>query len=142
FHRARTHAAAGRGELFGDRRRLADSARELRALGPDVVIDLILSSGTQARSLMATFRGAASRVVALSSCDVYRACGVLHGSEPGPLEPVPLTEESPLRTKLQTYPPERIKMLQQVFAWLVDEDDKIQVESEFMADRVMPGTVM
>ena len=46
FHRARTYAAAGRGEIFGDRRRLADSARELRALGPDVVIDLILSSGS------------------------------------------------------------------------------------------------
>jgi nucleoside-diphosphate-sugar epimerase len=85
--------------------------RDLSALRPpaDVVIDLILSSGAQARQLMDTFRGVAKRVVAASSMDVYRACGILHGSESGPLEPVPLTEDSALRTKLQTYPPESIK---------------------------------
>jgi nucleoside-diphosphate-sugar epimerase len=103
---------------------------------------VILSSGRQARELIDLFRGAARRVVALSSCDVYRACGVLHGSEPGPLEPVPLTEQSPLRTKLQTYPPDRIKMLQQVFGWLDDEYDKIPVEREILADARLPGTVL
>jgi len=77
---------------------------------------------------MQIFRGAAPRVVALSSCDVYRACGVLHGSEPGPLQPLPLTESSDLRTNLQTYPPDRVKMLQQVFGWLDEEYDKIPVE--------------
>ena len=56
--------------------------------GSDVVVDLILSSGSQARELMRVFAGATRRPVALSSCDVYRACGVLHGSEPGPLEAV------------------------------------------------------
>ena len=91
---------------------------------------------------MEVFRGAARRVIAISSCDVYRACGVLHGSEPGPLEPVPLTEESRLRTKLQTYPPDRIKMLQQVFGWLDDEYDKIPVEREILADARLPGTVL
>jgi nucleoside-diphosphate-sugar epimerase len=88
------------------------------------------------------FRGAAARVVALSSCDVYRACGVLHGSEPGPLEPVPLTEESALRTNLQTYPPDRIKMLQQVFNWLDEEYDKIPVEREILGDAELPATVL
>jgi hypothetical protein len=39
---------------------------------------------------MEVFRGIAGRVVVASSIDVYRACGVLHGSEEGPLEPVPL----------------------------------------------------
>ncbi len=41
---------------------------------------------------MDTFRGVAEAVIAASSIDVYRACGVLHGSEEGPLEPVPLTD--------------------------------------------------
>jgi nucleoside-diphosphate-sugar epimerase len=103
---------------------------------------VILSSGRQARELIDVFRGTARRVVAISSCDVYRACGVLHGSEPGPLEPVPLTEQSPLRTTLQTYPPDRIKMLQQVFGWLDDEYDKIPVEREILADGQLPGTVL
>jgi nucleoside-diphosphate-sugar epimerase len=118
--------------------------RDLAALRPkaDVVIDLILSSGTQAAQFMDTFRGAAGRVVAASSMDVYRACGVLHGSEPGPLEPVPLTEDSALRTKLQTYPPESVKMLQKIFHWLDDEYDKIPVERAILGDPELPGTVL
>ena len=99
FHRGATPA---KNQIAGDRRTLGEHADVLRAAAPDVVVDLILSSGTQARELMRLFRGATKRVVALSSCDVYRACGVLHGSEAGPLEPVPLTESSALRTKLQT----------------------------------------
>jgi nucleoside-diphosphate-sugar epimerase len=141
FHR-RPSANAARREIVGDRQRIYEHRDQLRALGADVVVDLILSSGRQARELIEVFRGAARRVVAISSCDVYRACGVLHGSEPGPLEPVPLTEASPLRTKLQTYPPDRIKMLQQVFGWLDDEYDKIPVEREILADPRLPGTVL
>ena len=141
FHR-RANAALGARELLGDRRHLANHRDELRALRADVVIDLVLSSGRQARELVEVFHGATGRIVALSSCDVYRACGVLHGSEPGPLEPVPLTEDSPLRTTLQTYPPERIRMLQQVFGWLDDEYDKIPVERELFADARLPATVL
>src|SRR5262247_4032584 len=107
-------------KLLGDRRRLLDHREALRTCAPDVVIDLILSSGARARELMQTFRGVARRVVALSSMDVYRACGVLHGSEAGPLEPVPLTENSRLREKAQTYPPQVLKALQGVFGWIDD----------------------
>ena len=141
FHR-RPSANAARREIVGDRQRIYEHRDQLRALGADVVVDLILSSGRQARELIEVFRGAARRIVAISSCDVYRACGVLHGSEPGPLEPLPLTESSALRSKLQTYPPERIRMLQQVFGWLDDEYDKIPVEREILADPRLPGTVL
>jgi nucleoside-diphosphate-sugar epimerase len=141
FHRTRSPSSTRR-EVIGDRRQLADHGPELRALHPDAVIDLVLSSGGQARQLMAVFRGATGRIVALSSCDVYRACGVLHGSEPLPLEPLPLTENSALRSTVQTYPPDRIKMLQQVFGWLDDEYDKIPVEREVMGDPALPATVL
>jgi nucleoside-diphosphate-sugar epimerase len=107
-----------------------------------VVIDLILSSGAQAGQLMETFRGVAKRVVAASSIDVYRACGVLHGSESGPLEPAPLTEDSALRTKLQTYPPESIEALRKIFNWLDDEYDKIPVERAILGEPDLPGTVL
>jgi nucleoside-diphosphate-sugar epimerase len=139
FHRGRV---ALKRQIIGDRQKLAEHAAALRAARADVVVDLILSSGRQAHELMRVFSGATARVVALSSCDVYRACGVLHGSEPGPLEPVPLTESSALRTKLQTYPPDRIKMLQQVFGWLDEEYDKIPVEREILGDPELPGTVL
>jgi nucleoside-diphosphate-sugar epimerase len=141
FHRHATRSL-GVDEIVGDRQRLADAAAALRSFAPDVVIDLILSSGRQARELSEVFRGVARRIVGVSSCDVYRACGVLHGSEPGPLQAVPLTESSALRTKLQTYPPERIAMLQQVFGWLDDEYDKIPVEREILGDPHLPGTVL
>ena len=137
FHRGSTRADLPAEHILGDR-------RDLKALRPktDVVIDLILSAGAQARSLMEAFRGIAQRVVAASSMDVYRACGVLHGSEEGPPEPVPLTEDSPLRTKLQTYPPAQVKMLQKVFGWLDDEYDKIPVERTVLGDPELPGTVL
>jgi nucleoside-diphosphate-sugar epimerase len=137
FHRGATPADLPAESILGER-------RDLAAIRPkaDVVIDLILSSGAQAKSLMDAFRGIAGRVVAASSMDVYRACGVLHGSEEGPLEPVPLTEDSALRTKLQTYPPAQVKMLQKIFGWLDDEYDKIPVERAILGDAELPGAVL
>jgi nucleoside-diphosphate-sugar epimerase len=142
FHRGSHPVPEGVAEVLGDRRQLPAYAAPLRALAPDVVVDVVLSSGRQARELMSVFRGAAARVVALSSCDVYRACGVTHRLEEGPLEPLPLTEESRLRSKLQTYPPAQIHMLQQVFGWLDEEYDKIPVEREILGDPELPGTIM
>jgi nucleoside-diphosphate-sugar epimerase len=144
FHRGQGPAIlpAGVRRIVGDRRRLPEHRRALLEFGPEVVVDVILSSGAQARELMAAFRGSARRVIALSSVDVYRACGVLQGLEAGPLEPVPLTEDSPLRAGRQTYPPEQIKMLQTVFGWLDDEYDKIPVERAILGDPELPGTVL
>jgi nucleoside-diphosphate-sugar epimerase len=132
----------GVAEVLGDRRQLGNYTATLRGLAADVVVDVVLSSGRQARDLMSVFKGFASRVVALSSCDVYRACGITHRLEEGPLEPLPLNEESRLRSKLQTYPPAQIRVLQQVFGWLDEEYDKIPVEREILADAELPGTIM
>src|SRR5687768_4472121 len=63
--------ADGLTRILGDRNRLRDALPHIRAFGPDVVVDLVLSSGTQARELMNVVRGIAGRVVALSSIDVY-----------------------------------------------------------------------
>ncbi len=128
--------------INGDRRQLRDCQAALRTFAPDVVIDLILSSGTQAREVMNVLRGIAGRVVALSSMDVYRACGVLHGLEEGPLEPVPLTEQSALRTKLATYPPAQIAMVQEVYGWVDEEYDKIPVEREILGVGELPATIL
>jgi nucleoside-diphosphate-sugar epimerase len=133
-------AAAER--IRADRQRLGESAEELRAFHPDVVVDLILSSGRQGEELMRVFRGHAGRIVAITSMDVYRATSILHGLEEGEPQPVPLTEDSALRTRLQTYPLESIRMLQQVFGWLDDDYDKIPVERAVMADAELPATVL
>ena len=133
---------AGVRSIRGDRRRLAESVSALRAFGPDVVVDLILSSGRQATALMHVFRGHAGRLVAVSSMDVYRATGVLQGSEDGPLEPLPLREDSALRTRRELYPPAQVRSLQQVFSWLDDEYDKIAVERAVQGDAGLPATVL
>ena len=90
------------------------------------------------------FRGHAERAACTtSSMDVYRACGVLHGTEPGPLEPLPLTEDSSAeRRRLQTYPPAQIAYAPAVFGWLDDEYDKIPVERVVLGDADLPGTVL
>jgi nucleoside-diphosphate-sugar epimerase len=142
FHRGRAVAPVNVRAIIGDRRRLIEFSDPLRAAKADVVVDLVLSSGAQARDLMTVFRGATRRVVALSSGDVYRACGVLHGFESGPLEPLPLSESAPLRTTPQTYPAAQIETLRQVFGWLDDEYDKIPVEREVLGDCDLPGTVL
>lgn len=144
YHRRRSQAGrqAVAGEILGDRTDLPNHIREFERLAPEIVLDTILSSGRQAEALMNTFRGIAARVVALSSQDVYRACGILHGLEPGPLQPLPLTEDSDLRTRLNTYPPETVRALKKIFAWLDDEYDKIPVERAVMGDSQLPGTVL
>jgi nucleoside-diphosphate-sugar epimerase len=127
--------------IRGDRRDLVNMDGELRRFGPDVVVDLILSSAPQAQELMRVFRGIGGRVVAISSIDVYRASGVLHGSEPGPLQPVPLTEDSELRSR-PPYSPEQLKGMQSIFSWVDDAYDKVPVERVVMSDSKLPGTVL
>jgi nucleoside-diphosphate-sugar epimerase len=100
FHRGTTATPAGVDEIRGDRHQVNASAQELKRFAPDVVIDLVISSGPQAEELMNIFRGATRRVVMLSSIDVYRAVAVSQGTESGPLQEVPLTEESELRRSL------------------------------------------
>jgi nucleoside-diphosphate-sugar epimerase len=142
FHRGTTAAPAGVDEILGDRNQLNASTQELKRFAPDVVIDLVISSGPQAEELMNVFRGATRRVVMLSSMDVYRAAGVLHGTESGPLQEVPLTEESELRRILHPYPPESMQLLHKIFPWVTDDYDKIPAERTVMNDRELPGTVL
>ena len=128
--------------ILGDRNHLADYAEAFRRVCPEVVVDFILSSGRRAQELMATFKGLARRLVALSSMDVYRACGIFHGLETGPLQTVPLTEDSDLRTKLQTYPREMIESLRGLMQWVDLEYDKIPVEQAILSDPELPGTIL
>jgi nucleoside-diphosphate-sugar epimerase len=142
FHRRHDAGLGEVEQIQGDRNRLSEYRNELRRFAPEVIVDLILSSGVQARELMGIARDVAGRVVAISSMDVYRAWGVLHGVEPGPLEPLPMTEDSPLRTTRHLYPSETLQMMQSVFSWVDDRYDKLAVEEAIMGDLQLPGTVL
>ncbi|HYL96738.1 MAG TPA: NAD-dependent epimerase/dehydratase family protein [Terriglobales bacterium] len=127
--------------ILGDRSTLPQNAA-VRRFAPEIVIDMILSSGPQAQALIATFRGLARRVVAISSMDVYRAVGLVHGTESGPLQPLPLTETSELRSTPHPYSPESLKMMRKIFDWADDAYDKIPVERAVLSDPQLPGTVL
>jgi nucleoside-diphosphate-sugar epimerase len=91
---------------------------------------------------MNVFRGATHRVVMLSSIDVYRAVGISHGTESGPLQEVPLTEGSELRRSLHPYPAEGVQLMRKIFSWVMDDYDKIPAERVVMNDPELPGTVL
>jgi nucleoside-diphosphate-sugar epimerase len=142
FQRGTKAAPTGVEQIQGDRSQLSASAAELKRFAPEVVIDLVVSSDGQAEELMTIFRGAARRVIMLSSMDVYRAIGISQGTESGPLQEVPLTEESELRRNLHPYPPETLQYLRKVFPWMTDDYDKIPAERTVMNDPELPGTVL
>jgi len=85
--------------LHGDFANFNEHVDALRGLSPEVVLDMAPFRAEDAERLKA-FEGVARRVVAISSQDVYRAFGRFWRTEPGPPDPVPLTEDSPLREKL------------------------------------------
>ncbi len=142
FHRGTTALPPDLQEIRGDRNRLADSAHDLKRFAPGVVVDLVISSVRQAEELMSLFRGATERVVMLSSIDVYRAVGLTHGTETGPLQELPLTEQSELRRNLHPYSPDAMRMLRRIFPWATDDYDKIPAERVVMNDSDLPGTVL
>jgi nucleoside-diphosphate-sugar epimerase len=103
---ARGHAVAApglgtqSGELPG-LRPLPESG--LAGFRPDVLIHTGLTTQRQTESFVNEFEPLGCRFVILSSADVYRAYGRLMRQEPGKLEPMPATEDSPLRGTLFVY---------------------------------------
>jgi nucleoside-diphosphate-sugar epimerase len=96
---------------------------------PDVVLDMVpyLDKSGHGTS---HFVGVVERAVVITSCDVYRAFGRLWRSEPGPPDPVPLTEESPLRVR----PAPDGKG--------VDEFDNTEAEQAAIAHPALPVTIL
>jgi len=135
FHRGVNEAAMPPGiqHLHGDRQRLADHAAAFARLAPDVVLDTVAYTERDAQAVMRVLTGIARRFVVLSSMDVYRAYGRVRGSEPGPPDPIPLTEESPLRSSLY---PDAADLPE------AREYNNILVERAVMGDPALPGTVL
>jgi nucleoside-diphosphate-sugar epimerase len=136
FHRGESEGGelAAVPHIHGDRAHLDDFADELRSVAPEVVLDMAPMFERDALAATRAVRGVAKRFVAISSVDVYRAYGRLHGSEPGPVEPMPLAEDAPLREKLYPYRGER--------GGKMDDYDKILVERTVMSAPDVLGTVL
>ncbi len=106
---------------------LRESAPALRAVRADVVINMVAYRREDAQAFVEVFGGAAGRTVVPSSVDVYLAYGRIHGTEPGPIVPMPLHEESPLRQKLSIH---------------AEGYEKRWVEEVVMSAPDLPGTIL
>lgn len=89
--------------IHGARAEMGKFAAEFRDLAPEVVLDMRAMTSFDAQATIDAVRGVARRLVAISSMDVYHAFGVLTGFEEGEIEPMPITEDSPVRTKRYLY---------------------------------------
>lgn len=114
---------------------------ELREMTPDVVLHMIPAGERDASLVVDAFKGIAGRLVAISSQDVYRAHGRMLRTEPGPPDPMPLTEDSPLREKLYPYRGETPRAEDDPERW-IDDYDKILVERAVLGEPDLPGTVL
>jgi nucleoside-diphosphate-sugar epimerase len=105
FHRGKSNAPLPDSVLHihGDRAQLAEFAGQFREFAPEVVLDMLPFTEKAGRLLVELFTGMARRLVAISSVDVYRAYDRFRKADPGPPDPAPLTEDSPLREKLYPY---------------------------------------
>jgi nucleoside-diphosphate-sugar epimerase len=99
FHRGKTEADLPASVLHfhGDQDKLSEYRAQIKRFGPDAVIAMLVVTRAGANIICEALSGIAPRLVVPSSIDVYRAYGRLWKTEPGPPDPVPLTEESPLR---------------------------------------------
>lgn len=136
FHRGITESEGPSGvrHMHGDRRQLGDFRAEIERLAPDVVLDMAAMCGEDAKAVVEACGGVVPRAVMISSADVYRAYGRLHGSEPGPIEPLPVDEDGPLRERRFPYRGERGGRL--------DDYDKIPAEDAYRADGRIAATVL
>lgn len=142
FNRGQTKAdlPAGVERITGERAKIEEAREAFEAFGPDVAIDMYAMTEEDARLAQAGLQGIAGRMVAISSMDVYRAYDRLRKAYPGPPDPVPLTEDSPLRDHLYPYRGEhRPAGLDRPY---FHDYDKIMVERVVMCSPEMPGTIV
>jgi nucleoside-diphosphate-sugar epimerase len=111
--------------------------QEVKELRPEIVLHMNCYGEADAQALVEAFGGQARRLVIPSSCDVYRAYGIVRGMEAPPLEPQPLIEESPLRTAL--YPYRQQAPNQQHFMY---HYDKTVVERVVSSCADLPATIL
>jgi nucleoside-diphosphate-sugar epimerase len=123
------------------RRPMYELPTDLRDLRPDVVVHMVPMTARDAQAAVDTFSGHAGRLVAISSQDVYRAFGRVNGFESGPPDPIPITEDSPLRERHYPYRGDTSRDASDPSKYM-DDYDKILVERAVMSAPDMPGTVL
>ncbi|MCA9052237.1 MAG: NAD-dependent epimerase/dehydratase family protein [Planctomycetaceae bacterium] len=129
LHRGETHDSRtdGAREVIADRKDESRLAAAIAMSKPDIVVDMIPFTADDALAVRRACCDSVQRIVALSSIDVYLAFGRIHETEPGPVQPTPLTELSSLRQTNQPGGP---------------TCDKIAVEQTYLSEVSPPATIL
>jgi len=120
---------------------LSERAVEPQRFAPEVVLHIIRFTDQDALAVIRFFIGIAHRLVASSSQEVSRAFGSVNGKETGPVERIPITEDSALRQNLYPYRGETLRNQDGPESWQ-DDYDKILVERVVLGDANLPGTIV
>jgi len=102
FHRGETKADLRTQvqHVLADRLHLFDFKREFERIAPQVG-GADSYTEQDAQDVIKTFKGIARQVVTISSKMIYH--DVFRQLESGPIDPIPLTEDSPLRDRLYPF---------------------------------------
>jgi len=103
----------------------------------DLVVHMVMMGEADAQAAVRAFAGRAGRLVVISSGDVYRAYGRLTRLEPGPPDPLPLTEGAPLRSVLYPH-----REQEAALGAYVRDYEKILAERVLMDSRGLPWTIL
>ncbi|MDZ4832634.1 MAG: NAD-dependent epimerase/dehydratase family protein [Candidatus Melainabacteria bacterium] len=138
-HRGRSGKALTEGVagLVFDRRDLSEHVPQLRKIAPEVVIDMIPRTAQEAWSISKAMSGVASRLIVISSIDVYRAYNRLRKAEPGSPDATPLKENAPLREQLYPYRGVAVDALHTAY-----EYEKILVERLAQSEVELQSTIL
>ncbi|MBZ5576127.1 MAG: NAD-dependent epimerase/dehydratase family protein [Acidobacteriia bacterium] len=136
YHRGQHEADFPEGvrRVLGD---LAHLPGKLVHPAPDVVVHMWAMTEADAGHFLGVFRGVAGRAVVVSSGDVYRAYGRLQRLESGPPDPIPLSEDAPLRESRYPYR----KMAPSEDHWMA-RYEKISIERALMEQTRLPTTIL
>ncbi|BAZ02695.1 putative NAD-dependent epimerase/dehydratase [Tolypothrix tenuis PCC 7101] len=139
FHRGSTTTSELNSltHFYGRRNQLPNFKAQFEQFSPDVVLDIIPFTEAQAQDVVQVFSNCTQRLVAISSGDVYRNYEGLQGQESHPPDPVPLTEDAPLRET--RYPYRDLEALDFEFK---QDYDKILVEQMLMEHPELPATIL
>lgn len=139
FHRGNTTADGLEPfmHFYGARSDLPTFKAEFERFTPDVVLDLIPYTETQAQAVVQVFNNCTQRIVAISSGDVYRNYEGLQGKGNHLPDLFPLPEDSPLRET--RYPYRDFEELDFEFK---QDYDKILVEQVLMNAPGLSATIL
>jgi nucleoside-diphosphate-sugar epimerase len=138
IHRGRTPAnTPGIRSLPADRESPTALSEVLTAARPDVLIDMIAYTGSDAERLAAILPASLRRLIVISSGDVYRSYGAFLGLEPGALPHAPLDETAALRRCLHPYRAQARNAGELAYSY-----EKILVEQVARRSAALPVTVL